>query len=269
MSTNIRVLCGNVGPRWSSRAKISVRARKQPLLDAFKAIPGGPPGILILQECVAETQEWLEAGLGYTGYGNGIHKRGPMDRDRSGDNGVILWDPESYKAGSSRVKYVGVGATNTFVRVITLTRIRTGDSVNVAVTHPPNSVVTETFRMHQIRSLARYVKSQGFSLANMVWGADWNSSIVYPNRGVRTMMETEFGLRDIERLLSADDFHGNSINSDNHFKPTRMDGKKIDAILIGSKVRARAGMVYRTDAPPQKNWCADHNWIIGNLTIGA
>ena len=54
MPTNIRVLCGNVGPRWTyKRAKIPVAKRKQPLLDAFRDIPGGPPGILILQECVA------------------------------------------------------------------------------------------------------------------------------------------------------------------------------------------------------------------------
>lgn len=269
MSTNIRVLCANVGPRWSySRAKISPAKRRQPLVDALKAIPGGPPGIMLLQECTEPCDRWLRKALGYHGYGNGINSRGPNDFDRSGDNVAVLWDPHDYRPGSSRVKYVGVGATRTFVRAIELIRRGSGDHVWAIVTHPPSSVVTETFRMKQVRSMGRWLDGEGVDLSRAVWGADWNSSRQYPERGIRTLLRNEFGMVDVTSVLSAEAFEGNSTNTHHGFRATEHNGRHIDGIVIGRRVWARKGAVYRTDVPPQKHWPADHNWVVAHLTIG-
>ena len=59
---------------------------------------------------------------------------------------------------------------------------------------------------------------------------------------------------DMVSVLSADQFEGNSANSHNGFKPTKHDGVKIDALILGSRVRARAGYLYRTDVPPRPHW---------------
>jgi hypothetical protein len=271
MPSNIRVLNGNIGPRSTYKAaKIPWESRKKPLMAALTGIKGGLPGAMVFQECTRPMQVFLMQETGYVGFGNGINPRTRLDVDRSGDNVAILYDPDEYSEDGRRIVWAGVlgGIGRTYTRAIKLRRKGTTDSFWLATTHPPAGSSYKTLRMKHARTMAKLLNTVagGIDLKDLVWGGDWNDPTPYPERGVRTLLENEFKLRDIERLLSADAFEGNSTNSSHGFKPTRHTGRKIDFIVIGGKIRARYARMIRTDVAPNR-WACDHNLLVAGLTI--
>ena len=272
MPSNIRVLNGNIGPRSTAdrQSKVPFAQRKKPLMAALTGIQGGLPGAMVFQECTRPMQVFLMQETGYVGFGNGINPRTQLDVDRSGDNVAILYDPAEYLEDGRRIVWAGVagGIGRTYSRAIRLKRKGTDDAFWLATTHPPAASRYKTLRMKHARTMANLLNTVagGIDLKDLVWGGDWNDPTPYPERGVRTLLEREFALRDVERLLSAEAFAGNSTNSSHGFRATEHAGRKIDFIVIGSKIRVRwAGMI-RTDIPPNR-WACDHNLLVAGLTI--
>ena len=282
--TDLRVLNGNIGPRWTAKGVRPTPAdRKIPLRRALTYVPDlagvvpaqgeyNPAGVMLLQECVADAQRYIvaelaERGFTYVGFGNGIQPRTSLDKDRSGDNGVILYDAERYKEQGRRIAWAGVaGGMRTYCRAIQLRRKGTQDSAWFLVTHPPNSVVSETYRMKHVRFVARLMGNLGVDHSRGIWGADWNSDARYPARGVRTLLRNEYRYVDVRDVLAADMFAGNSLNTANGFKAAKRDGRQIDATLVGAKIRARWSRIIRNDEG-QNRWAADHQFQVSGLTI--
>lgn len=241
-------------------------ARRGPMVKFIEGITGGPPGVILAQECTREQQTYLMDHLGYHAFGNGINPRTALDRDRAGDNVAVFYLPTDWSRVTQWIGWAGVigGIGRTYCRAVKLERRQTGESMWFATCHPPAGAKYLTLSMRHVRTLAGLMNRDGVDFTKLLWSADWNSAAMYPHRGIRTMLRNEYGLVDARAVLSADQFIGNSTNSSHHFRATGHDGRQIDAHLCGKKVRFRYAEVLRTDTikpvPP-----TDHNAILAGI----
>lgn len=241
-------------------------ARRVPLIKYLEGIDGGPPSVMLAQECTREQQIYVTDKLGYHAFGNGVLPRTELDRDRNGDNVAIFYHPNDWERIEQRIYWAGIvdNVGRTYVRAAKLKRKSTGEAMWFATCHPPATAKLKPVRLAHVRTLAKLMVGGGVDMSKLLWSADWNCSVMYPHNGVRTLLRKGWGLVDAREVLSADDFVGNTANTAHGFKPTAHDGKHIDAHLAGKRVRFRYAKVLRTDTfrpvPP-----TDHNGILAGI----
>lgn len=276
MPDNIRVLCANVGQRWSyGNPDYPIAKRKPALVEHLTTMEGGkPPAIWVMQEAVKSFQVWAKTKFPHmVFFGNGVDARSvakgsESDKDRAGDNILIGYDPHCYEELARVIVSAGVvgGIGKTYARAIQLRRKDSDASEPfwVITSHPPAGKQFKTLRVKHVRTLIGKLRAAGVDLARAIWGSDWNDFTPYPAAGVRTTLEREYGLRDVVRLVSAADFQGNSVNTAHGYGRSGRSGRHIDFVVIGAGIWARWGKIHRTDTAP---YPADHNWVIAGVTV--
>ena len=240
--------------------------RRVPMVKFLEGIEGGPPSVILAQECTKEQQLFISDKLGYEAFGNGVLPRTELDRDREGDNVVVFYHPHDWERVEQRIYWAGIvdKVGRTYIRAAKLKRKSTGASMWFATCHPPPAAKLKPVRMTHVRTLAKFLHAGGVDMGKLLWSSDWNDSAMYPASGVRTMLRKDYGLVDARDVLSADEFVGNSTNTAHGFKPTAHDGKHIDAHLAGKHVRFRYAKVLRTD-DIRPVMPTDHNGILAGI----